>query len=207
MATGRALPARWTTWAYWRDEGNLAEARRRLEEGLAIRRATAHRWETAVSLLGLGTVGIAAGENNHARLWFGEALELCRLVLWDQGIALALAGLAWASIKLGEPGRARKEIVSSLMVAGLMQNVVMVQQVLAVAAEVLDGLDQRERSAQVLAFVLTQPATYATRKRAESLLARIVAQQGAGSLAAAQAGAVGKSPAQVAEMAQEWLSG
>jgi len=190
-----------------RDEGNLAEARRRLEEGLAIRRATAHRWETAVSLLGLGTVGIAAGENNHARLWFGEALELCRLVLWDQGIALALAGLAWASIKLGEPGRARKEIVSSLMVAGLMQNVVMVQQVLAVAAEVLDGLDQRERSAQVLAFVLTQPATYATRKRAESLLARIVAQQGAGSLAAAQAGAVGKSPAQVAEMAQEWLSG
>ena len=189
-----------------RDEGNLDEARRLLGQGLAIRRAASRRWETAVSLLGLGTVGMAAGELEEARQRFDEALALSRTIVWDQGIALALAGLAWASTKLGEPERARKEMVSGLMIAGLMHNAVQVQEVLVVAAQVLDAAGQGERAAQVLAFVLTQPATHATRLRAQGLLARMVAEPGAATLAAARAWAAGKDPSRVAELAQEWLS-
>ncbi len=189
-----------------RDEGNLDEARRLLEQALAVRRATSRLWETAVSLLGLGTVVMAAGEPEEARQRFDEALALSRTIVWDQGVALALAGLAWASTRLGEPERARKEMVSSLMIAGLMHNAVQVQDVLVVAAQVLDAAGQGERAAQVLAFVLTQPATHAMRLRAQGLLARIVAEQGPGTLAAARAWVAGKDPARVAELAQEWLS-
>jgi len=189
-----------------RDEANLDEARRLLEQGLAIRRAATRHWETAVSLLGLGSVLMAAGQPQEARPRFEEALALSRDMVWDQGISLALSGMAWASVTLGEVGHARKEMVSCLMVAGLLHNAVQLQDVLVVAARVLQADGQDERAAHVLAYSAAQPATHATRLRAEGLLARLLARRTAGTLEAMRAWGAGKSPAQVVELAQEWLS-
>jgi len=87
-----------------------------------------------------------------------------------------------------------------------MHDTVQVHHILVVAAQVLYAADQGERAAQVLAYVLTQPASHETRLRAQGLLARVVADQRAGALAAARAWAGGRDRARVAELAQEWLA-
>jgi predicted ATPase/DNA-binding SARP family transcriptional activator len=191
-----------------RDVGDYEEARTLLEEGLAIRREIAQDWETGISLEHLGTVSFALGSVDLAAEQFQESLDVMRQHPWPQGVALALIGLSDVFSARGQGTQARQQAASALMLGSLIGNLVAIQEVLFCAARRLAESQQRERAAEVLAFVAGHRASsHYTRTRAERLLAELAAQLPPKALSAARARAQALSLSQVTEAAQELLAG
>ncbi len=77
-----------------RAEGQAAAARAMFEEGLALRRQTAHEWGIARSLLALAHIALDEGDRKSAEVYLSEALEIVRRLGDVSGLAEVLYAFA-----------------------------------------------------------------------------------------------------------------
>lgn len=77
-----------------RAEGQAAAARAMFEEGLALRRQTAHEWGIARSVLGLAHLALDEGDRKSAGVYLSEALEIVRRLGDVSGLAEVLYAFA-----------------------------------------------------------------------------------------------------------------
>jgi predicted ATPase/DNA-binding SARP family transcriptional activator len=91
-----------------RDQGDLACARTRLEEGLAVARSLGDHKTTGAALSGLGTVLKLQGDQPRARALTEEALRLSRAVGDAYGVAVALDSLGTIVAREGEYAQANR---------------------------------------------------------------------------------------------------
>jgi predicted ATPase/DNA-binding CsgD family transcriptional regulator len=83
-----------TRGAKLRADGQAAAARAMFEEGLALRRQTAHEWGIARSLLALAHMALDEGDRTLARVYLEEALEIVRRLGDISGLAEVLDAFA-----------------------------------------------------------------------------------------------------------------
>jgi len=101
--------------------GEIATARVRAEEALAIQREIGDPWGTAISLQLLGNVHADEGDFEAARRLFEEALRRFEQLGDEHQVLLETRLLAWMSFELGDRERARalhEDVVRRAAAAG-----------------------------------------------------------------------------------------
>jgi predicted ATPase len=95
-------------------QGDVEEARRNLEESLAIRRKLGNQEGIASSLNNLGTVAEDRGDYDQARTLYEESLEIRRTLGDRVGISHSLNNLGIVSHRLGDHRRSLELLEESL---------------------------------------------------------------------------------------------
>jgi predicted ATPase len=104
------------------NSGDIATARLRAEEGLAIHRALDDAWGTAYSVYMLGFMASEEGDFSGAKPLFEESLRAFRELGDEHYTLLATDALSWAYEELGDPERRRALLEDVLLRARAQSN-------------------------------------------------------------------------------------
>jgi predicted ATPase/DNA-binding SARP family transcriptional activator len=169
-------------------QGRFADTQRYSREALAIFRDIGYPMGEAVALNNLGVACQMLGEFVEAQAALAACVNLCRELGHRHILAHALGSLGGVAAANEAFGEAWGLLREALQTARMIGSVSALLFGLASTAEVLARQDQRERAAEIAAFVLEHgAANRETKNRADALLVGLAAQVPAPMLEAARA--------------------
>jgi DNA-binding SARP family transcriptional activator/predicted ATPase len=185
------------------DLEDYEEAEQRLQEGLAIRTKVGAGGETALSVQHLGDLALAVGDYEGASRNYHRSLRIWQDLDRPAGVAEAHRGLGAVHSALGDPEGARQHFRAALEMAA---DVGARLDILARFAALMASEGERERAAELSAFVLHHRASSRrAQNRAGRLLAELASQLPPGATAAARGRGKPKELAAVVEDVLEEL--
>ncbi|HOT92645.1 MAG TPA: tetratricopeptide repeat protein [Anaerolineae bacterium] len=178
--------------------GDYAKARQMFEECLALSRDLDDQFNVAIHLNNLGTVYHMLEQYPEARTFYQESLEICRQIGDQNGQAIALSNLGEIAYTLGDYQKATQYYREGLAIGRALQEPWIIMTCLNNLGEIACAHNDCQEAQAYLTEALqiaqeTQTLTLATKILMN--LARLFAQQGLRSQAAALLDLVRRHPA------------
>jgi len=137
--------------------GLYERAQASAQQGLALSQELDDRHDMAHSCWALGCIALAEGEPAAAERWLKRSAAVFQEIgKWD-GQSYALAVLACAASRLGQPGRARGYLVKALEITAVLQVFWTFMFPLPAAALLLTHLGKVERAVELYALASRYP--------------------------------------------------
>lgn len=167
--------------------GNYAEARQLIEESLALCDDLGDQMGKAEALNSLGNLAFALGQYTEAQHMVKESLTLAEAIGDRWRVAVALANLGKVADAVGELDAAYRQCCEALKIAMSIQAAPLaLSALIGIAAHEMQR-SRPQQAAELLAFIVSHPATsQVDRVRAEHLLATLACELAPDVLAAVQ---------------------
>lgn len=168
----------------WGMGGKLEEAKKHLEQSLAICRETGHQFQTAIRLALLAHVVNDLGAYRDAQQYCEEALAISKDIHYISTLSWALNGLGVAAYGQGDILTARTHLQAALKTAANSQvdtlmfltywATLLIKETSILSETPLSGKEARERAVEILTLVIDYPGNWQIFKdRAIRLLAEL----------------------------------